>query len=122
MFEIELSETRTGRTTTTTKRRISGGRETKVARESTSPLPTETIRVIETRARTYRLASRTFQARATRRKGEGVNGVGEEWKETGKDPSWQAQTVTLSAAGLPLAFLATRPALITPTPTKISRY
>lgn len=120
MFEIE---TRTGRTTTTTKRRISGGRETKVARESTSPLPTETIRVIETRARTYRLASRTFQARATRRKGEGANGVGEEWKETGKDPSWQAaQTVTLPAAGLPLAFLATRPALITPTPTKISRY
>lgn len=33
-----------------------------------------------------------------------------------------ADTVTLPAAGLLAAFLATRPALITPTPAKISRY
>lgn len=78
---------------TATKRRISVEGET-TARESTSPLPTETIHdpCYRNTARTYRFASRTFRARTSESERDGSNGVGEEWSEIGKDPSWQADS------------------------------
>ena len=95
------------------EKNFSGRREN---RRHCFPLKRSTIRVIETRRERIGSLPEPFKLEPRGASETEVKGVGEQWNEIGK------QTVTLPAAGSPLAFLATRPALITPTPTKISRY